>query len=87
MLSSRRVRKGSGRRPQSEKRQRFLWLIARGWSVYAARREVGVSRTTGANWSRGYELYRNGEVVGHDQTRTLVDSALGCTAVVPAGVA
>ncbi|WP_202867873.1 hypothetical protein [Kribbella pittospori] len=30
----------------------------------AAAREVGVSRTTGANWSRGYKTYRNGEVVG-----------------------
>lgn len=27
-------------------------------------REVGVSRTSGANWSRGYKTYRNGEVVG-----------------------
>lgn len=63
-MSSRRVRKGPGRRPQSAKRQRFLWLIARGWSVYGARREVGVSRTTGANWSRGYKVYKDGEVVG-----------------------
>jgi transposase, IS30 family len=29
-----------------------------------AAREVGVSRTTGANWSRGYKTYRNGEVIG-----------------------
>src|SRR3954466_7131328 len=39
-------------------------LRARGWTVAAARREVGVSRTTGANWSRGYKVYRRGEVVG-----------------------
>lgn len=65
MLSSlRRVKKGPGRRPQSAKRQRFMELRARGWSVRAAAREVGVSRTSGANWSRGYKTYRNGEVVG-----------------------
>lgn len=39
-------------------------LIERGWSVRAAAREVGVSRTTGGNWSRGYKVYRNGQVVG-----------------------
>jgi transposase, IS30 family len=39
-------------------------LRARGWSVLAAAREVGVSRTTGANWARGYKTYRNGNVVG-----------------------
>ena len=30
----------------------------------AAAREVGVSRTTGHNWSRGYKTYRNGQVTG-----------------------
>ena len=64
MTSSRRVKKGPGRRPQSAKRQRFMELRARGWSVRAAAREVGVSRTAGANWSRGYKTYRNGVVVG-----------------------
>jgi IS30 family transposase len=39
-------------------------LRARGWSVCAAAREVGVSRTSGANWSRGYKTYRNGVAVG-----------------------
>jgi IS30 family transposase len=39
-------------------------LRARGWSVRAAAREVGVSRTAGTNWSRGYKTYRNGVVVG-----------------------
>src|SRR5690349_25096975 len=39
-------------------------LRARGWSILAAAREVGVSRTSGANWARGYKTYRNGEVVG-----------------------
>jgi len=63
-LSSRRVKKGPGRRPQSAKRQRFTELRARGWSILAAAREVGVSRTTGNNWSRGYKTYRNGQVAG-----------------------
>ena len=30
----------------------------------AAAREVGVSRTAGNNWSRGYKTYRNGQVTG-----------------------
>lgn len=30
----------------------------------AAAREVGVSRSAGTNWSRGYKTYRNGVVVG-----------------------
>ena len=64
MLSSRRVKKGPGARPMSAKRARFMELRARGWSVRAAVREVGVSRSCGANWSRGYKTYRNGEVVG-----------------------
>ncbi|WP_454836813.1 IS30 family transposase [Rhodococcus qingshengii] len=58
------MRKGPGRRPQSAKRQRFMELRARGWSVRAAAREVGVSRSSGANWSRGYKTYRNGVAVG-----------------------
>jgi IS30 family transposase len=64
LTSSRRVKKGPGRRPQSAKRQRFMELRARGWSVLAAAREVGVSRSSGANWSRGHKTYRNGVVVG-----------------------
>jgi IS30 family transposase len=63
-LSSRRVKKGPGRRPQSAKRQRFVELRERGWSILAAAREVGVSRTAGNNWSRGYKTYRNGQVTG-----------------------
>jgi IS30 family transposase len=39
-------------------------LRARGWSILAAAREVGVSRTAGASWARGYKTYRNGQVVG-----------------------
>jgi IS30 family transposase len=64
LSSTRRVKKGPGRRPQSAKRQRFMELRARGWSIWAAAREVGVSRTTGNNWSRGYKTYRKGAVVG-----------------------
>ena len=30
----------------------------------AAAREVGVARTTGHNWSRGYKVYRRGQVIG-----------------------
>ena len=41
-----------------------MQLRERGWSVRAAAREVGISRTTGANWSRGYKTYRNGVLVG-----------------------
>jgi IS30 family transposase len=64
LSSSRRVRKGPGRRPQSAKRQRFMELRERGWSILAAAREIGVSRTTGNNWSRGYKTYRHGQVIG-----------------------
>ena len=64
MSSKRRVKKGPGRRPQSAKRRRFMELRARGWSVLAAAREVGASRTSGNNWSRGYKTYRNGAVSG-----------------------
>jgi transposase, IS30 family len=62
-LSSRRVKKGPGRRPQSAKRQ-LKGATQRGWSILAAAREVGVSRTTGNNRSRGYKTYRRGQVVG-----------------------
>ncbi|MFC6868043.1 IS30 family transposase [Haloechinothrix salitolerans] len=64
LSSSRRVRKGPGRRPQSAKRQRFMELRERGWSILAAAREVGVSRTTGNNWTRGYKTYRHGKPAG-----------------------
>jgi transposase, IS30 family len=58
------VKKGPGRRPQSAKRQRFVELRSRGWSIMAAAREAGVSRTAGHNWSRGYKTYRHGRVTG-----------------------
>jgi len=58
------VKKGPGRRPQSAKRQRFVELRSRGWSIMAAAREAGVSRTAGHNWSRGCKTYRHGQVTG-----------------------
>jgi len=39
-------------------------LLGRGWTVAAARRETGISRTAGGNWSRGYKIYHRGEVIG-----------------------
>lgn len=39
-------------------------LRERGWSISAAAREVGVSRSSGNNWSRGYKTYRRSKVVG-----------------------
>ena len=63
VLSSRRVRKGPGRRPLSVKRQRFMELRARGWSIRGAAREVGISRSSAANWTRGYTVYRDGVAV------------------------
>lgn len=64
VLSSRRMKKGPGRRPQSAKRHRFAELRERGWSIAAAAREVGVSRTAGNNWARGYKTYSKGKVAG-----------------------
>lgn len=63
MLSSRRVKKGPGRRPLSAQRARFMQLRERGWSISAAAREVGVSRSAGNNWSHGYKTYRHGQAV------------------------
>ncbi|WP_371131144.1 transposase [Microbacterium sp.] len=39
-------------------------LRDQGWSIGAAAREVGASRTAGYNWARGYKTYRDGAVVG-----------------------
>jgi len=78
LSSSRRVKRGPGRHPLSAKRQRFMELRQRfmelrqrfmelrerGWSIQAAAREVGVSRTAGNNWVRGYKTCRAGQVVG-----------------------
>jgi transposase, IS30 family len=64
LSSSRRVKKGPGRRPLSAKRQQFMSLRERGWSIRGAAREIGISRTTANNWSRGYKVYRRGQLVG-----------------------
>lgn len=58
VVSSRRVRKGPGRRPMSAKRQLFLKLLAQGWTPAAARREVGISRATSHNWRNGHSVRR-----------------------------
>jgi transposase, IS30 family len=58
LSSSRRVKKGPGRRPQSAKRQRFLQLLSQGWTLAAARREVGISRATSHNWRNGHTVRR-----------------------------
>ena len=64
VLSSRRVKKGTGRRPLSAKGEKFMELRERGWSIRAAAREVGVSRSSGSNWARGYKTFRKGQEVG-----------------------
>ena len=64
MGATRCVRKSPGRRPQSEKLQRFLELREGGESVSAAARQIGISRSTGNNWTPGYKTYWRGAVVG-----------------------
>lgn len=64
MSSTRRTKKGPGRRPLSAQRRQFMDLIDRGWSIRGAAREVGVSRTSANSWMHGAKIYRNGEVVG-----------------------
>ena len=63
LSSSRRVKKGPGRRPLSDHRRRFMELRERGWGVRAAAREVGVSSAAGQNWAAGYKVVRRGEIV------------------------
>src|SRR5215216_3770253 len=58
VLSSRRIKKGPGRRPLSLARRRFMELIGEGWSVAAACREVGIGRTTAHNWRYGATVRR-----------------------------
>jgi IS30 family transposase len=62
LASLRRVKKEPER--FSAKRHRFVELGARGWSIRAAAREVGVSRSSGTSWSSGHKTDRNGVVVG-----------------------
>src|SRR5690606_5736942 len=58
MLSSRRIPKGPGRRPKSLARRRFMELLAQGWPLAAAAREVGVVRTTAYIWRDGTAVRR-----------------------------
>src|SRR5215207_8395786 len=39
-------------------------LRERGWSIRGAALEIGISRTTANNWSRGYKVYRRGQIIG-----------------------
>jgi len=64
LASSRRVKKGPGRRQLSDQRRRFMELRERGWSVRRAAAEVGVSRSAGNNWTYGYKTCRNGVLTG-----------------------
>lgn len=57
-MSTRRVRKGPGRRPKSEARRRFVELMSQGWSLRAACVEVGVSRSAGQRWKNGARVRR-----------------------------
>lgn len=48
----------------SAKREQFLKMIGQGWSVAAAARELGVSRSSANNWKNGYRVIRtDGTVV------------------------
>jgi IS30 family transposase len=57
-MSSRRVPKGPGRRPMSQKRRQFVELLANGWSLSAACRELGIGRSTGHIWKNGTVVRR-----------------------------
>ena len=52
-MSTRRVPKGPGRRPKSLARRRFMELLAEGWSMRAACKEVGISRSIAHIWKNG----------------------------------
>lgn len=57
-MSSRRVPKGPGRRPMSQKRREFVELLAKGWSMRAACQELGIGRSTGHIWKNGTVVRR-----------------------------
>ena len=52
-MSTRRIPKGPGRRPKSLERQLFLEMIAKGVSVRAACRELGIARSGAHRWLHG----------------------------------
>lgn len=57
-MSSRRVPKGPGRRPMSQKRRQFLELLSEGVSLRAACIELGIGRSTGSIWKNGTTVRR-----------------------------
>jgi transposase, IS30 family len=57
-MSSRRVPKGPGRRPMSQKRREFVELLAKGWSMRATCQELGIGRSTGHIWKNGTVVRR-----------------------------
>lgn len=62
-MSSRRVPKGPGRRPMTEKRRQFRELLAQGWSVRGACKKLGISRSLGNRWKNGaWERQKDGTV-------------------------
>jgi IS30 family transposase len=63
-LSSRLLKKGPRRRSLSAKRQKITEVLERGRSIRGAAREVGVSRSSGTNWTSGMKAIRNGVQVG-----------------------
>lgn len=62
-MSSRRVPKGPGRRPMTDKRRQFLELLAEGWSVRSACKKLGISRSSGNRWKNGWLERQKGGTV------------------------
>ncbi len=52
-MSTRRIPKGPGRRPKSLERRLFMELIAKGVSIRAACRELGIARSGAHRWLHG----------------------------------
>ena len=64
-MSSQSCQEGAGGVARSRPSVNGSWSFASGGGVsWRAAREVGVSRTAGNNWARGYKVYRRGRVVG-----------------------
>lgn len=62
-MSSRRVPKGPGRRPMTDKRRQFLELLAEGWSVRSACKKLAISRSSGNRWKNGWIERQKGGTV------------------------